>query len=88
MSWTDEHGVTHDARGYSVLFVRCMTPVAKPGTHGATRWDDPPRPVTCLTCLVFDLDAVMLGVFKEMRARGITVDQQVLANLERKCNVH
>ncbi len=88
MSWTDEHGVTHDARRDSVLFVRCMMPVAMPGAHGATRWDDPPRPVTCLTCLVFDLDTAMLGVLKELQARGYTVDKQVLAELERKCNVH
>jgi hypothetical protein len=81
ITWTDEHGVVHEGIQGSKLYVRCMQPAGAP--------DPEPKPITCLLCLVFDLDAAMLYALQEMHIRGFTVDQDVLAELERKVqNVH
>jgi len=85
VSWTDGYGVTH-AVSSDGTFGRCLVRIEQ--GHRPTRFDPELRPTTCLTCLVLDLDAAMLYALKEMERRGITVDQQILADLERKCNVH
>jgi hypothetical protein len=82
ISWTDEHGIVHEGIQGSTLYVRCMRAAAGPQ-------DPEPKPITCLFCLVFDLDAAMLYALQEMHIRGFTVDQDVLAELERKVqNMH
>lgn len=45
-TWTDDDGVTHDMVGY---VASCFVDVKS--RHAPCRNDDPPRTVTCLSCL-------------------------------------
>lgn len=76
VSWTDEHGVTHDddMDTGSVLFTRCGQSIV--GMIDVQRRDTPAKPITCLFCLVGDPYWAQLNqTIKRIEARGIKMDQ-------------
>jgi hypothetical protein len=54
-TWTDVNGITHTFRRVAVQLTACMREydLNYPGDRMYKEFDNPPRTVTCMRCLVF-----------------------------------